>query len=215
MYCSFAMTKTITNDPIYPDKKNSLEPKQPYAFKLAERKDISVPFDVTKAGSKVEIDVKVVDEVVNPYTFYLAFHYVDPRNPDEKEFGFLDDILSFFPSKPRAPEELSDKRRVRKLVGDGLSTRPDGTRVLSSKNPGISVPIKLKIFTNEEGVEKLVYDKETEPYLFSWGRTFNKIIVSEKMAKGNYKIIAETIKDSPELIGTKITFGIRRSHQAK
>jgi hypothetical protein len=140
-----------------------------------------LPFEVQKAGNKVETPLKIVKQ--REYIFSLLFSY---KKGDE-----------------------IDRARVRKLTG--------GYEVVKSgkvMEPGIPTPVKLRVIAIEATGEKLVYEKETDPILTSWGGdSFAKNIAYVVLQPGDYRIRVESLKDAPELAGTFIAIGIGYYHK--
>lgn len=95
----------------------------------------------------------------------------------------------------------TDERRVFALVGDG-----------SSKDPGISIPIHIKILKLDAGnlPPEIIYENTitTEHYYahgFERKQTdgnFNREITTIDLKPGIFRIEASTIKESPEFSGT-------------
>lgn len=184
---------------------------------------VSVPIDITRKGNKLEFYVEVKEN--SGYSFELEYRYNDPRyNKNSKYYeGFfrrnfkeISTFQKYFKeySKEELNEILEDYDRVRRLIDyEELIKFGTGESYKSQwiKHQGIPTPIHLTIFKiakNEN--QKVILDKINEyPKLISWGGTFNKTIDNGMhFDVGIYKISAESLKDSPELIGTKIYFFI-------
>jgi hypothetical protein len=95
-----------------------------------------------------------------------------------------------------------DRSRVKKLVGDDGQNK-DG-------DPGISTPLRLKITLIGSGSEEPVFDQEIQSLrLRSWGGNFfSKHIAYVRLKPGHYRIRVQSLKDVPELGGTKTDFAV-------
>ncbi|MBU0484385.1 MAG: hypothetical protein KKB30_07725 [Proteobacteria bacterium] len=97
-----------------------------------------------------------------------------------------------------------DRERVKKLVGDNYADK--------NGDPGIQTPLKLKITALQSTGENVIIEKDiSDIRLRSWGGdSFSKHIDYIIMKPGHYRVSVESLKDSPELIGTEIflTIGI-------
>lgn len=96
----------------------------------------------------------------------------------------------------------TDRSRVKKLVGDDGQNK-DG-------DPGVSTPLRLKIILIGSGGEESVFDQEIQYLrLRSWGgNSFSKHIAYVVLKPGHYRIGVQSLKDVPELEGTKIDFTV-------
>lgn len=107
----------------------------------------------------------------------------------------------------------ADMNRVRSLVGNG-GVRPDG----GYANPGIIVPIHIKLIRLESGKDtEAVYDGTVETqgtYAFGSGN-FTRDIIIVDLKPGIYRVEASTIKDSPEFTGTPSHLLIEHHFQLK
>ena len=166
---------------------------------------ISVPFDITKKGNQIEFFMKPRETY--GYRFRLEFWYNDPR---DSKYQFIENIKSFFPAKKYSQEELKeilkDSDRVAKLAGVGELT--NGKWV---ERPAIPTPVKLTIVKLQDNQQQIVFEEVLEAQEPNAGyRYFHKTLTAEPLLlKGiKYKIIAESMKDSPELIGTEIHLSV-------
>ena len=102
-----------------------------------------------------------------------------------------------------------DRERVKKLAGDH---QIDKNGQLT--DPGIKMPLKLIIRAVDNSEERIIFDKEIlEQKLWeNRSSSFVKLIDSEILQPGRYRISVESLKDLPELIGTPITFDIAFGH---
>ena len=99
----------------------------------------------------------------------------------------------------------NDRERVKTLAGD-YGKNQDGKLT----NPGISVPLRLKINTIDSIGERTIFDREIfEEEMWSYGADhFSKQISVVPLKPGLYRISAETMRDTPDLIGTRISLKI-------
>jgi len=112
----------------------------------------------------------------------------------------------------------ADQDRVLALTGDG-SYHPDG----SYANPGIIVPIRIKIIKLDNGKElETVYDGITKTQAMctiEWKNStkgyFSREIITIDLKPGMYRIDANTIEDTPEFKGTPSYFMVHTHWQLK
>lgn len=105
----------------------------------------------------------------------------------------------------------TDRSRVEKLMG-GYEVDRTGKII----EPGIPMPVLLKISTVNLGNEKTVFEKEVDPPLVSWGGdSFGKIIATVILEPGIYVMKVENLKDVPELLGTPTTLEVSYNSKLK
>jgi hypothetical protein len=143
-------------------------------------------FDVSRKDSTVSQEIKIRE--YRSYIFALQFDYFDK----------------------------DDGKRIKALVGDG-SRIPDKRYPFDPFNwdyahPGITIPIHIKIIRIETGKNpETVYDDIAETksqYAGSYsaskktGHVCREIVIID-LKPGIYRIETNTIKDSPEFMGTQ------------
>jgi hypothetical protein len=140
---------------------------------------ITLPFDVHQAGATVETDLRIVDKTLRPYYFELTFWH-------ERTY-YQDEIHG-----------RADQARVRELVGGYYS------------DPGIRTPVKLKIIVYDSSGERTFLEKEyiAEGNYGHGVDNLKRLIDYIRLPPGMYHITIQSLKDIPELVGTKVTFGI-------
>lgn len=185
---------------------------------------VSVPFDLTKKGNKVEVILKI--EEYHSYSFELEFNYDDPRKSwydKTKEviippnfFGWvivivlspIDFMIEKFGkkySKEELGEALKDFKRVEKLFG--TIEWKNGKKITHET---IVTPIHLTITklendkTESDILDEIVENPE------NWVTFYRRIKVS-LLLPGTYRISAEALNDSPEFIGTKTHLFINKT----
>jgi len=204
-------------------------------YKLPAPYGQSVPIDITKKGNKLETFIKIEEDY--SYVFQLEFRFDDPRM---SKYEWVEMVKSFFPRRPSTQDELKDYNRVRYLVG-----RAEWENNKRIDYPGIPTPVHLIVTKIEkDGSQKVVFDIVNEPIKWGSGTptAFHKRIVSYNRDKllrlgidnasaidsrkydlgksphlslGIYKITLESLKDSPELIGTDIYLNVTETLGAK
>lgn len=203
-----ALVLLTTNACAMKNLKSTYDEKtQTTKYEKTLKPPISIPFDITKQGNKIELELKIKES--NSYSFELEFHYDDPRR---SKYFIIEMVKSFFPSKKYSDEEwneiVKDERRVRGLMGysDSKIVIEKGVKkIIDIDYPGIPTPIHLTIIKLEDdGSSKVVFDgvveklEQARPGYYFWKRI--KWVV---LKPGIYKIIAKAEKNSPEFIGTK------------
>lgn len=98
-----------------------------------------------------------------------------------------------------------DRRRVRKLAGDFGRDR-NGKLI----EPGISIPLGLKISVIDSSGERSLLEREIlEEEMYAYGSDhYSKQIIEVVLRPGHYRIAIESLKDTPELLGTPVALGI-------
>jgi len=112
-----ALVLLTTNACAMKNLKSTYDEKtQTTKYEKALKPPISIPFDITKQGNKIELELKIKES--HSYSFRLEFYYDDPRR---SKYFIIEMVKSFFPSKKYSDEEYNEIRkdnvRVRKLVG--------------------------------------------------------------------------------------------------
>lgn len=164
---------------------------------------ITVPIDLSKAGSKVEFDVRVKEK--GAYYFTLEFLY-----KDIKKDGFLDmlkaqKIVGLNAYDPYDGRQLqycdyeSAKRTLENLIDKNYNC--DGT----------VIPIRLSVFKlNKDKSKKIILDKtymtKGEGVRSDPSRDFEVL----RLDKGKYAIRVENIKAIPEMKNRKADFRFGR-----
>lgn len=208
-----------------------------------------IPFDVTKAGNKLETEF-TADET-HHYVFLFRF-YPNPEGrkiAETYQWGWTRAIFYILThgrdSYKLSPEQIVEYKRIAKLVGDipdyaqtedrkkieikgelepvfhnnlnqinGKITFGYNEHSIKYKynNPGIPMPVKFKIFAKEKSGYKLIFEIERDTYPDNHD---TKIITGMMLNPGVYKVIVETIKDSPEFIGTDVDLEIYKQFYGK
>lgn len=108
--------------------------------------------------------------------------------------------------------DREERARIRKLTGSAKKNK-EGRAV----EPGIPIPLTIKISVIESQEEHLIVDTElSELTLESWGAdSLTKVITKLILKPGRYRVSIESLKDIPELKGTRINFGIIRTYTGK
>ena len=107
--------------------------------------------------------------------------------------------------KSKDVNNMEAGRKLLKLLGR-YSRDKEGKLVW----PGISIPVKLKVFEIKSSGEKVLYDKEIfEEAMMSGGpRGFAKLIDSIPLKAGHYRVTIRSLENTPELFGYPISLGI-------
>ncbi len=212
---SCAMTPKSTFDP----QTQTTKYQKPFDI------PVSVPIDITKKGSKLELVVNVKEYA--GYAFELQFFYDDPRR---SKYEWINTLKSFFPNKKHSVAEWDeidkDMVRVKKLVGGNIPENPVNPGGNWINYPGIPAPIHLTITKIEnDGSQRVVFDKVRNPIKWGSGSSvaFYKIFAGylafepkeTLFLPGVYKVSIEALKDSPELIGTNISLFIQKEFYGK
>lgn len=140
---------------------------------------IKLPFEVQKAGSMIEMEIRIVEE--KEYRFALVFMY--------------------------NKGDSADGERVRKLAGEpevdnifGKLMKP-GVPILLRFKINVIDSIGEKPFVLEREVSELAVTSTGVDH-------FTKKIAYLPLKQGRYRISVESVKDVPELIGTPVFFQI-------
>lgn len=138
----------------------------------------SFPFDVSRGDSTLDVEIQIRE--YRNYYFALQFDYAG----------------------------RDDEYRVEKLVGGG-STYTDG----KYEKPGIVAPIRLEIVRidgdSSEG-SKVIYKDTVESqghYVHGFTEIkfnghYRRMLISIALKPGLYRVHVNTIRDSPEFVGT-------------
>jgi len=142
---------------------------------------VSVPFDITMKGNKAEIEFRASDR--RTYPIGMRFKH--------------------------RPGDSKDRDRVWKLTGSSerFKIGANGKAVLAPpEQPGISTPLRLKIFLIKNQKSELVHEEETEAVgAFSWDDiSISKRVGMATLDPGYYKAEIELLRDCPELVGEDI-----------
>jgi len=142
---------------------------------------IELPFAVHQAGATVSTELRIVERYrgyPHNYPFDLVFI-----------FGKGDEV---------------DRARVRKLTGGG------GTINGQPAEPGIQIPLKITIHFIDASGEKLFLEKEIiTRAIWAWRiDRFYRNIDTIHMPPGLYRVTVMSLKNIPELAGTKVTLYI-------
>jgi len=214
-----ALVLLTTNACAMKNLKSTYDEKtQTTKYEKALKPPISIPFDITKQGNKIELELKIKES--NSYSFELEFHYDDPRR---SKYWIVELVKHYLPQKKYSDEEwneiMKDERRVRGLMGysDSKIVIEKGVKkIIDIDYPGIPTPIHLTIIKLEDdGSSKIVFDGvrdkwEGQNFVGCGPLSCNKELERTRLEKANYKISVQVIKDSPELANTKIHFAIGR-----
>lgn len=139
---------------------------------------INLPFEVQKAGSRVETEMRIVEE--KGYWFSLLLRYKQ--------------------------DDMADAERVRKLAGysdldkDNKLLRPGVSTPLRFKMHIIDGAGERLMLEQE------ISELRTTSY--GSGRYTKQIISPLVLKPGRYRVSVESLKDVPELIGTPVEFSI-------
>ena len=145
---------------------------------------ISFPFLAWKAGEKLDFQFRIKEKYL--YEFSIDIYY-----------------------KEQAKDDYEDMERVRKLVG---TYGRDSTGKI--KNPGISIPLKLKVIREDNDEAKTIINEtifELEKYA-QGGNSFSKMITEAVLEPGNYRCQVESLSDIPEFAGREMKFFLARNH---
>lgn len=145
--------------------------------------------------------------IVLPFAVELAGNKIETDVRIVKEQSYS--LVLYFMYKENDRE---DRARIRQLIG--RATRNKEGRVIE---PGIPIPVRIKISAVESQKERLIVDTElSEHELESWGAdSFKKVMTELFLKPGHYRVCIESLKDIPELKGTRINFGIVRTYTGK
>lgn len=143
---------------------------------------IVIPFAIAKAGNKVETDLTIAQH--NIYSFSLQFFF---RGNDKEDRG-----------------------RVQKLTG---STELDKSG--NPAEPGIPTPVRLQIFAVKPKATQavLIYEENCDPVMtIAKDDHFKKALGDIELKPGQYRVVVETLKDSPEWTTFRVAFAIGNDH---
>jgi len=215
-----ALVLLTTNACAMKNLKSTYDEKtQTTKYEKALKPPISIPFDITKQGNKIELELKIKES--NSYSFRLEFYYDDPRR---SKYWIVELVKHYLPQKKYSDEEwnevMKDYNRVYRLIGTEelvVDSKPEEAyKSHWVKYPGIPTPIHLTIIKLEDdGSSKVVFDEvrdkwEGQNFVGCGPLSCNKELERTGLEKANYKISVQVIKDSPELANTKIHFAIGR-----
>ena len=145
---------------------------------------IVFPFSAWKAGEKLDFQFRIKEKYL--YEFSIDIYY-----------------------KEQAKDDYEDMEHVRKLVG---TYGRDSTGKI--KNPGISIPLKLKVIREDNDEAKTIINEtisELEKYA-QGGNSFSKMITEAVLEPGNYRCQVESLSDIPEFAGREMKFFLARNH---
>ena len=145
---------------------------------------IVFPFSAWKAGEKLDFQFRIKEKYL--YEFSIDIYY-----------------------KEQAKDDYKDMEHVRKLVG---TYGRDSTGKI--KNPGISIPLKLKVIREDNDEAKTIINEtisELEKYA-QGGNSFSKMITEAVLEPGNYRCQVESLSDIPEFVGREMKFFLARNH---
>ena len=193
------------------------------------------PIDLTKKGSKLEILFRV--KKLDSYGFYLCFYVDRPeyqnRERESGEYGpvkftFWDGIKSFSQGEPlpltKEQSEYNDR------LGELMFGHKHGHAFINGKldeSKKAYTPVKIQLFSedgtkipvfyfNEKTMEaEQVPDEGIEPKLYAGGQSHDKIIAATGLKPAIYKVVIETLKDTPELKGIRTEFGFHTNIRRK
>lgn len=151
---------------------------------------LSLPFDVHKAGSKVESKIIVIEQ--QTYAFELEYSFKkDDRDNRAKVWS-----LAGGPFRKKALKQGELGERV---------------------ELGSPFNVKLKISKMLEKNEQFLFDEIiSNPRLTSWGeRSLNAKLTNITLDPGEYKIYAENENNAPELQGVKVSLHIGGAYLGK
>jgi len=166
---------------------------------------IHIPFNITKAGNKVEVWFKI--DKNDKYVFGLNFYEDDKTReaPLKKRDKFLTSsfvqYISLFTSTGYhmvkdaifPPEPVVKKPYEPSKLVVILGSRED-------KKDGVQVPIKLKLYEVDQlGKEELILNEESRAADSSTVR--QRIIDVIELSSGVYRVEVEAINDNPSLDG--------------
>lgn len=145
--------------------------------------------------------------IILPFAVEQAGNKVETEVRIVKEQSYS--LSLYFMHRENDQEDIA---RVRKLTGSAKKNREG--RALE---PGIPIPLRVKISVIESEEERLIVDTElSEHRLESWGKNrLGKVITKLILKPGRYRVSIETLKDIPALKGTHINFAIVRTHTGK
>lgn len=105
-----------------------------------------------------------------------------------------------------------DRARVWKLAGGSIRQSP-GTWV----EPGAPLKIRVNVFQQENGGERLVADKTVErPRLSSWGAgNLDAELIAVTLAPGEYVVTAVSSDEAASFLGVRTSLFIGRAYRGK
>ena len=140
--------------------------------------------------------------VTIPFAVQHAGATIETKLLVQEHRPYLFDLVFGFEKK-----DPNDRERVKKLAGD-YGRNQNGKLI----NPGISVPLNLNINVIDSLGERPIFNlKIVEEEMRGYGADhFLKQIATIPLKPGHYRVSVETMRDTPDLIGTfvflKISF---------
>jgi len=145
---------------------------------------ISFPFSAWKAGERLDFQFRIKERRL--YEFSIGIYY-----------------------KERAKDDYEDRERVRKLVG--IYDRDSTGKI---KNPGVLIPLTLKVTQEDDNQGKVIIDNKFYELKYSGHSVgyFSKNITSIILEPGNYRCQVESLSDIPEFAGREMKFFLAKNH---
>jgi hypothetical protein len=164
---------------------------------------ITVPIDLSKAGSIVELKVRIKEK--GTYYFTLEFLYANP-----KKFGWLDmdkaeKIVGLNGYNPSDGKQLSycDYEYAKRTLGNLIDKNYDCD--------GTVIPIMLSVYKlNKDQSKKLILDKTYMTKGMGIGSGPSRDFEALRLDKGKYSIRVENIKAILEMKNRKADFRFGR-----
>lgn len=143
---------------------------------------LSLPFEIQKAGNKVEIKLRVVED--RHYLFRILLMYKEGDQMDR--------------SRVRQLAGAYDMDKTGKLIEPGVLIK------LRFKIYSIEAEKERALF------ERTIMQPEDIRTISHGATSFNKQFAVVDLKPGHYKVSVESLRDVPELIGTPVVFQIGR-----
>jgi hypothetical protein len=147
---------------------------------------LALPFPIHKAGSKIEFDMRIVED--RSYRFLIAFIF----------------------------KTQEERKRVMELVGDPVpGTFRDRNGVLVRLTQGVMVPIHLTVYSiGKAGTLELLKDEryETQAHERFGAESFDRFIGSVGLSPGVYRVVVQTLKDTPEFARVETRLSVYTRH---
>ncbi len=167
---------------------------------------ISVPIDLSKAGSVVETEVRIDDDSHN-YIFSLHFFYINPKEDGKVDAKKVLKFAGFNAYDPFNGKQIGygDYEQAKRNLGDLIDE--------TYNCDGTVVPIQLTIYQlGENNSRTLVIDKSffSKGYNGGSGKYSSREFAAIDLAKGRYLVKVQSINGFVELRDRKVELFINK-----
>jgi len=185
---------------------------------------ISVPFDLTKKGNKIEFFIK--PKKTYTYRFSLLYYYYLPIDDPESKYYIHPirqrlttiSVLEKYFERKYSEEEWKeigkDADRVIKLSDHSGYKRVNGELIRVTYSP-TPVLVNIKIIKINKEQENIIFDKILKPGRANAGGNYrHRTLTAEPFLEQGkaYKVTVQSMKDAIELKDTKIHIGVINDH---